>query len=121
MPPPHSWPYLTVSRIDPEPGEIAMFFVGQKVTCVNDRNWPHWSEYGYTPTFPRKGSVYTVRAIVPCVVRGHDEDGLHLVEIVNPTQTAKEGSMFELAFRMSRFRPLRATNIDLFLEMLEPA
>jgi hypothetical protein len=109
---------------------LQMFFVGQKVTCVNDRNWPHRSKFGYAPTFPRKGSIYTVRAIAPRIIHGHDEDGLLLAEIVNPPlvfQSAdgtRESELAfresELAFRKSRFRPIRATNIDVFLEMLEP-
>jgi hypothetical protein len=64
-----------------------------------------------------------VRAIAPRVVHGYDEDGLLLAEIVNPVLTIKSGTgtrESELAFRMSRFRPLRATNIDVFLDMLEP-
>jgi hypothetical protein len=46
-------------------------------------------------------------------------------EIVNPAITIRVPNgnrrTNEMAFRMSRFRPLRATNIDVFLEMLEPA
>jgi hypothetical protein len=92
----------------------------RKWRSATPTNWPRRSKFSYVPTFPRKGSVYTVRAIAPRVVHGHDEDGLHLVEIANPTRTRKDGSLLELAFRMSRFRPLRTTNIDVFLEMLEP-
>jgi hypothetical protein len=98
-----------------------MFFVGQKVTCTNDRNWPTPRDFGaYSPTLPVRGRVYTVREVVPMMRRGFDEDGLFLEEIVNPIQTRRDGSTFELVFRQSRFRPLRATSIDLFLEMLQP-
>jgi hypothetical protein len=43
---------------------------------------------------------------------------------VNPAleYLAPSGSVtHELAFRISRFRPVRPTSIDVFLEMLEPA
>jgi hypothetical protein len=122
--PPHSRPDQSLSLQAFRVGRLTVFFVGQKVTCVNDRNWPLASNFpGYTPTFPRKGAVYTVRAIALRIMRGYDEDGLHLEEIVNPVLTIKSDTgtrESELAFRMSRFRPLRATNIDVFLEMLEP-
>jgi hypothetical protein len=78
------------------------------------------------PTLPQKGVVYTIRAIVPCrALFGRDEDGLHLVEIVNPTwrftlPRKSEWIRGELAFRISRFRPVRTTNIDVFTKMLEP-
>jgi hypothetical protein len=72
---------------------------------------------------PKRGSVYTIREIVPCKEMGFDEDGLRLVEIVNlgrryvsPTGPVTH----ELAFRVSRFRPVRTTNIDVFRQMLEP-
>jgi hypothetical protein len=96
-----------------------MFFVGQRVSCTNDRNWPTPRDFGdYSPILPVRGRVYTVRAILRRPE--WDEGGLHLVEIVNPVRLRRSRA-FELAFRQSRFRPLRATNIDLFLEMLEPA
>jgi hypothetical protein len=71
-------------------------------------------------TLPAHGRIYTIRGIVPCIARGFDEDGLHLVEIVNRPRRWPEGRRTELAFRISRFRPLRSTNIDVFLQMLEP-
>lgn len=99
-----------------------MFFVGQKVMCVNDRNWP--GGYRGRVAFPVRGQTYTVRAIVPTRLEGWNEDGVLLAEIRNPSMrlltfrgTKQWG---EVVFRMSRFRPLRATNIDVLLEMLEP-
>ena len=98
-----------------------MFFVGQKVKCVNDRNWPTPRQFGaYTPLLPVRGRVYTVREVVPMMREGWDEDGLLLEEIVNPIQTRPNGNTFELTFRMSRFRPVRTTSIDIFRAMLEP-
>jgi hypothetical protein len=102
-----------------------MFFIGQRVLCTNDRNWPDFSRDGYVPTLPKAGAIYTVREIMLGVpAQGHDEDGLWLAEIVNQTVVVRDhrGGAYvaEIAFRMSRFRPLRATNIDIFLEMLAP-
>lgn len=96
------------------------FHVGQKVVCVNTRNWPRDS---YRPTLPKRGAVYTVRAIVPCRGQGYDEDGIRLAEIVNPTLSLRcpngQRIWTELAFRMSRFRPVRTTSIEVFTQMLE--
>ena len=73
---------------------------------------------------PTRGAIYTVREIVPCMARGFDEDGLHLVEIVNAPRQWRpltgERRVAELSFRISRFRPVRGGNIDVFLKMLEP-
>ena len=97
------------------------FHVGQKVICVNDLG--NTSGYTYGPTLPKRGSVYTIREIVPRGAYGYDEDGLFLVEIVNPLciHLFPSGPMKgELQFRVSRFRPIRTTSIDVFLAMLEP-
>jgi hypothetical protein len=107
--------------------ENAMDFrVGQRVVCVNTSRWPRWLwRFGFKLTLPKQGGVYTVRAIYAGRADGRNEDGVWLVEIVNPTLLLKAPngrlSTTELAFRMSRFRPLRTTNIDVFTAMLEPA
>jgi len=104
-----------------------VFFVGQRVVCVNTSHWPTPRQFGYTdPILPILGRVYTVRALVPkgAFRKGTfaepAEDGLRLVEIMNKAWRRTCGRKLELAFRVSRFRPLRATNIDVFLRMLEP-
>ena len=97
-----------------------MLHVGAKIVCVND--CPR-SRYSYAPNLPKMGSVYTIREIVPYKLLGFDEDGLLLVEIVNPPRFHKSPSCplkSELAFRMSRFRPIQTTSIDVFTDMLEP-
>jgi hypothetical protein len=94
-----------------------MFAIGQKVICVNARHWPRIR--AYVPAFPKRGGVYTVRAIVPKRQEGYDEDGLHLAEVVNPIQTKRDSTTFELAFRMSRFRP--RTDIAVFRRLVESA
>jgi len=75
-------------------------------------------------TLPKEGAIYTVREIVDCIrLYGFDEDGLRLIEIINAPgrYTTLSGRVeTELAFRMSRFRPLRATSIEVFQRMLEP-
>jgi hypothetical protein len=98
------------------------FHVGQRVVCVNTRNWSDRSRD--RPKYPKRGAVYTVRAIVVCTDRGYDEDGLYLEEIVNKPRLYEDpqGQLMkcEVAFRMSRFRPVRTTSIDVFTQMLEP-
>jgi len=104
-----------------------MFFVGQRVVCVNAGHWPTPRQFGYAaPILPVRGRIYTVREIVPqsAFHKGAfvppAEDALHLAEIMNKAWRRTCGRKLELAFRVSRFRPLRATNIDVFLRMLEP-
>jgi len=97
-------------------------YAGQKVLCLDNRcrgsgSWEH-------EVLPKNGAVYTIRAIVPCRVEyGLDEDGLLLAEIVNQPRlysTPRGPVTRELAFRVSRFRPVRTTNIEVFQKMLEP-
>ena len=97
------------------------FRVGQRVVCVDTRKWPYLADRW---TLPTRGVVYTVRAIVPCMADGYAEDGLRLVEIVNPKRMlccpSGRWQRIELCFRMSRFRPVRTTSIEVFQKMLEP-
>ena len=98
-----------------------VFYVGQKVVCVKDRRYP--GGYPYVPKLPKQGCVYTIREIVPCRAQGYDEDGMRLVEIINPVRIHSfplGRRKSELSFRLSRFRPVHTTNIDVFLKMLEP-
>ena len=100
-----------------------MFAIGQKVVCVDDRL--RTGRRYYRENLPKNGVVYTVREMVDARARGYtDEDwGLRLVEIVNRKRwyTPPNGRIFtEMFFSASRFRPLRSTNIDVFLKMLEP-
>jgi hypothetical protein len=72
---------------------------------------------------PKKGGIYTVREVFDARPYGFNHDGLLLEEIVNPVldYIAPAGPVrceqFFLAFR---FRPLRATSIEVFQKMLEP-
>jgi hypothetical protein len=93
------------------------------VVCINAR-----PGNGYVPageTLPEEGMIHTVREIVPGSTHGLDEDCLFLVEIINQPRRygapAVGSVVFEMYFRGSRFRPLPSTNIEVFLEMLEPA
>jgi hypothetical protein len=85
--------------------------VGQKVVCVRDSRWPPCESY--VPTLPKKGFIYTIRAIVPCKALGFNEDGMLLEEIVNPVRLLYSPRLGfaegELKFRISRFRPVRTT------------
>jgi hypothetical protein len=96
------------------------FYVSCKVVCTNARKWPR---YPKPVTLPTEGAVYTIRAIVDCHALGYDEDGLLLEEIVNPVCLRDSPSgpfRGEVCFRISRFRPVRTTSIEVFQKMLEP-
>src|SRR5262245_23161558 len=100
-----------------------MLYVGQRVVYVDDRNVGTYGKRG--ETLPKLNCVYTVREIIACqALYGYDDDGVRLVHIINPPRRYRSpsGPIFhELAFRVRRFRPVRGTNIDVFLTMLEPA
>ena len=73
---------------------------------------------------PTLGGVYTIRDIFDGRIYGHDEPALLLVEIVNPVREYVSHlgrrvtcEPFWLSFR---FRPVRATSIDIFTKLLEP-
>lgn len=105
------------------------FHVGQRVKCINTRRWPR-DLLGRRAILPKKGAIYTVRDIVPKeafrpgTYEEPAEDGLHLVEVINPPIVDRLpgcARTTELAFRVSRFCPVRTTNIDVFTAMLAPA
>jgi hypothetical protein len=83
------------------------FHVGQKVVCVDDN--PHYPQLPWTP--PQKGAVYTITSLfverrLLCVT---------LAELQNKNPVGRD-----FGYVAHRFRPLRVTNIDVFLKMLEP-
>jgi hypothetical protein len=101
-----------------------MYFLGQQVVYVDDTGRKGEGLYLHE-TLPKVGCVYTVRAYVPCrKLYALNEDGLLLEEIVNIERNYKcplGPVRCELSFRVSRFRPVRTTNIDVFRKMLAPA
>jgi hypothetical protein len=92
------------------------FSVGQRVVCV-DVNFSHeplWRSC--VRAFPRRGSIYTIRNI-----RAVDDlVGVCLHEIVNSWAYFAEGYV-EAAFHSRKFRPVRATNIDVLRALLTSA
>jgi hypothetical protein len=102
-----------------------VFHVGQKVVCINVAP----GRDGLVPRYrgialPALGGVYTIRDIFDARRYGHDDLGLLMEEIVNPIRRyiSEHGPVTCEQFWLSyRFRPLRTTNIDVFLKMLEPA
>jgi hypothetical protein len=103
---------------------LIVFHIGQKVVCIDIRPNKRGMSPRYTDTvIPVLGNIYTIRESFDASPYGYEENGLLLVEIVNParwyvTPTGRrvECEQFWLAHR---FRPMRTTNIDVFLEMLE--
>jgi hypothetical protein len=89
-----------------------MFYVGQRVVCVNDS--PAWD--GHVP-FVRKGAIYTIR----CVSPAEDCDGnlgLRFHEVADPPPRP----MMAPWYCATRFRPVveRKTDISIFMRMLRP-
>ena len=93
------------------------FHVGQKVVCV-ERTVPlPPGIYAPLPSWvPKVGGVYTIRDIMPS---SHFDTGVRLEEFVAP-KALVNGRLFEPVWDASRFRPVRATSIDVFTAMLAP-
>jgi hypothetical protein len=88
-----------------------MISVGDKVVCIDDAIKPgKLSFVGYAyPNWIKKDTVYTVREILP-----NDDivPGILLEELVNPIiYIYLLGREQEPAFRISRFRPLEASEL----------
>jgi hypothetical protein len=101
-----------------------VFFVGQRVICIDDRIPPDFFHRG--ETLLKRGVVYTIRGIVLGTSFGYnsDHDGLRLAEIRNPMRVYRAASghvWAELYFLIARFRPMHETNIDVFRAMLKKA
>ena len=76
---------------------INIFTIGQAVTCINDQFHPSICEWG--DQLPRKGGVYTVKAVCQVAdnLSGVVGTGLLLAELSNPSD--------RLYFSEWRFEP----------------
>jgi hypothetical protein len=90
-----------------------MFRTGMKVVCVDDA----FEGGSGHEVLPVKGRVYTVREMLWCDywMAPH----VRLVEIVNPGFEYLSGT-HEPSWYVRRFRPVKTTSIEVFLNMLEP-
>jgi hypothetical protein len=94
-----------------------MFYIGQKVVCVNDRFPPVLYEFAFQ--IPKKGHIYTVREKQSCVhaVTGNRGLGLHFRELHNPSFETRG----EPWFAAWRFRPwLDENSEEACVEITEP-
>ena len=99
-------------------------YVGQRVRCIretdDDREWQ--ARYGKRSgvVFPCVGNVYVVRWLGDYAFSHGVDAALRLVEITNPVLSWSDNEVNEVAFRISRFRPLdeRKTDIAIFTEIL---
>ena len=100
------------------------FYVGQKVVCIDDNFDPLWKgpfSTGHIPILPTKGSVYTIRRILPDFPFSNSVAlGILLEEIVN-AEVPLIGGVQEHPFGARRFRPVveRKTDISVFTEILD--
>jgi hypothetical protein len=86
------------------------------VVCI-DANWDKSIHEGIN--WPVYLGVYTIRGHVIDQVSGIV--GIFLREIVNePRPTAPDGHMAECAWDVSKFRPVRKTDISIFTTMKVP-
>lgn len=104
-----------------------MFYVGQKVVCINDTVELALGLARSTVTFVggldglTKGQVYTIKEIIDDKTFSYKEKVLILVldEIIRPVDTVKPAN-YSPGFISYRFRPLKETDISIFTAMLYP-
>lgn len=92
------------------------FHVGQQVVCINDKFSCDMRWRRTVCAFPVLSMIYTIREI-------HVEGplmGFCFDEIVNP-RTWFTAGYGEPAFNSRNFRPVKATNIEMFQRLLVPA
>lgn len=95
-----------------------MFFVGQKVVCVNNdpctKRSPNAWWNGDRPTL---GQIYTIKRII---LDWESYEIVHLVEL-DRSETAKERFGPDVGYGSYRFRPLieRKTDISIFTQILD--
>ena len=97
-----------------------MLYVGQKVVCVNVWRWPRYPD---PVTLPTEGAVYTIRATLTAAPLATTRTASCSRKSSTPCAPAmRRPARYhgELCFRVSRFRPLHDSNIDIFTQMLEP-
>lgn len=98
-------------------------YVGQKVVCVDASLNSNLSHGWGTEEYPAKGVIYTIRDLEP-----HPCSGVtpccRVEEIRNailPYYDKEIGAvLWELSLRQNRFRPVKATDISVFTQMLAP-
>lgn len=97
-----------------------MFYVGQKVICVDDslRNDPGVKYYGDLDGLT-KGEIYTIRSV--------DIDPFDKLPVIRVFEITRSNGLeyeepYELGFYAYRFRPIieRETDISIFKKMLKP-
>ena len=90
-----------------------MFYVGQKVVCVEDFSFVA----RFSLSHPNKNCIYTIRDFEN---RG-DYPALRLCEVINPVRKCIGGIVCEPAFACESFRPVveRKTDINIFTEILD--
>ena len=95
-----------------------MFEINQRIICIDAK--PTRPRKHMNEVFPVEGQIYTVREVNPAVRCATGvEPAVRLEEIVNPVNVYRNATE-EMWFRAIRFAPIRTTNIDIFLKMLEP-
>ena len=100
--------------------EIAMFHVGQKVVCVDDRSSAYRKpgfDYQSGLNGLTKGAIYEVRGIYNGDWPAWHRGSLYLVEIIRPFYIKTH---CEPPYHYARFRPVRTTDISIFTAMLAP-
>src|ERR1700761_9537784 len=98
--------------------------IGQRVICINGKFGESWQKIAdVAPNLPVQGKHYTIRGIGECQYRDHGLltilPCIWLEELVNLSTQWGGGWYGEIGFVLSRFAPVRKTDISIFTEMLK--
>jgi hypothetical protein len=90
-----------------------MFHVGQRVVCVDAKKRENWALRWLSA--PTEGEVYTISAV------GYFRPGCADLHIkLEELSNTGYGETVDVGYRANRFRPVKTTNIDVLLKLLEP-
>lgn len=91
-----------------------MFDIGQRVICVDDSGFPMHLLGTFYEAFPRKGSAYVVRDIVPAADNGKDHKALNAntcAVLLQGIRNKPSQHGVECGYRHSRFVPIEENGI----------
>jgi hypothetical protein len=93
---------------------MCTFQVGQKVVCIDDT--PRTRRGWVSGTKPTLREIYTITRVAPM----HTDPNRIALWFEEITNWWPHPSNIDAGYNANRFRPVKTTNIDVFLKLLEP-
>lgn len=95
---------------------MSNFRVGQKVVCIDDQPVRR-PGFSLNMDGLRAGTVYTIRDITRNP-SNHPDAGMTTIRLEEICRNVLPADREEIGFRLSRFRPVKTTSIEIFRAML---